>query len=243
MPVAEALRACWPMPRRCRRRPCRSTTRSAACSPTTWRRCAPSRRPSVSAMDGYAVRAADVATAPATLNVDRRGRRRPSLRGHGRAGPSRAHLHRRRDPGRRRHRGDPGSHQPRRRRRHRAEAGRSRPQHPPRRASISPKATCCCARASRLTGRDLMLAAAMNHPTVPVHRRPKVAVLGTGDELVPPGATPGPGEIVFSNGFALDALARSEGAEVARPRHRPRQGRGHRRQRCARRATGAPTCW
>ena len=66
----------------------------------------------------------------------------------------------------------------------------------------------------RLTGRDLMLAAAMNHPTVSVHRRPKVAVLGTGDELVPPGITPGPGEIVYSNGFALTALARTEGAEV-----------------------------
>jgi len=66
----------------------------------------------------------------------------------------------------------------------------------------------------RLTDRDLMLAAAMNHPTVRVHRRPKVAVLGTGDELVPPGSTPGPGEIVYSNGFALIAMARSEGAEV-----------------------------
>ncbi|MEI9805423.1 MAG: gephyrin-like molybdotransferase Glp [Pseudolabrys sp.] len=67
----------------------------------------------------------------------------------------------------------------------------------------------------RLTDRDLMLAAAMNHPRLSVHRRPKVAVLATGDELVAPGSTPGPGEIVYSNGFALIALARSEGAEVA----------------------------
>lgn len=66
----------------------------------------------------------------------------------------------------------------------------------------------------RLTGRDLMLAAAMNHPAVPVYRRPRVAVLGTGDELVPPGSATRPGEIVFSNGFALSALARNEGAEV-----------------------------
>ncbi|HEY6024649.1 MAG TPA: gephyrin-like molybdotransferase Glp [Pseudolabrys sp.] len=66
----------------------------------------------------------------------------------------------------------------------------------------------------RLTGRDLMLAAAMNHPRLSIHRRPKVAVLGTGDELVPPGSRPSPGEIVYSNGFALTALAHSEGATV-----------------------------
>lgn len=66
----------------------------------------------------------------------------------------------------------------------------------------------------QLTARDLMLAAAMNHPKVPVHRRPKVAVLATGDELVPPGATPGPAEIIYSNGFALLAMARHEGADV-----------------------------
>jgi len=60
----------------------------------------------------------------------------------------------------------------------------------------------------RLTDRDLMLAAAMNHPGLRVHRRPKVAVLGTGDELVAPGSAPGPGEIVYSNGFAVLAMAR-----------------------------------
>ena len=54
----------------------------------------------------------------------------------------------------------------------------------------------------------------MNHPALPVHRRPKVAVLATGDELVMPGATPGFGEIVYSNGFATMALARREGCEV-----------------------------
>lgn len=66
----------------------------------------------------------------------------------------------------------------------------------------------------RLTTRDLALAASMNRPLIPVHRRPKVAVLATGDELVPPGTTPGPGQIVYSNGFSLAALARAEGAEV-----------------------------
>jgi len=66
----------------------------------------------------------------------------------------------------------------------------------------------------RLTGRDLMLAAAMNYARLSVHRRPKVAVLGTGDELIVPGGEPKFGEIVYSNGFALLALAESEGAEV-----------------------------
>lgn len=70
------------------------------------------------------------------------------------------------------------------------------------------------AKGRRLTDRDLMLAAAMNYPTVSVVRRPKVAVLGTGDELVPPGTEPKPGEIVYSNGFALAALVRAEGGEA-----------------------------
>jgi len=66
----------------------------------------------------------------------------------------------------------------------------------------------------RLTDRDLSLAASMNHPKLPVRRRPKVALLATGDELVMPGATPGPGQIVYSNGYALHALMRAEGAET-----------------------------
>ena len=71
------------------------------------------------------------------------------------------------------------------------------------------------AKGHRLTERDLALLAGMNHPMVPVHRRPKVALFATGDELVPPGREPGPGQIVYSNGFALAALARRQGAIVS----------------------------
>ena len=66
----------------------------------------------------------------------------------------------------------------------------------------------------RLTDRDLSLAAGMNYPQIPVRRRPKVAILATGDELVMPGSHPGPGQIVYSNGYALRALAHDEGAET-----------------------------
>jgi molybdopterin molybdotransferase len=66
----------------------------------------------------------------------------------------------------------------------------------------------------RLTDRDLSLAASMNYPELPIRRRPKIALLATGDELVMPGSAPGPGQIVYSNGYALRALARAEGADT-----------------------------
>ena len=70
------------------------------------------------------------------------------------------------------------------------------------------------AKGRRLSDRDLALAAAMNYPTVPVYRSPKVALLATGDELVMPGGAPGFGQIVYSNGYATMAVARREGCEV-----------------------------
>ncbi|TWB79826.1 molybdopterin molybdochelatase [Nitrospirillum amazonense] len=62
-----------------------------------------------------------------------------------------------------------------------------------------------------LTVRDVALAAAMNHPFLTVHRRPRVAILATGDEVVMPGEPLGPGQIVSSNGLALAALVRRHG--------------------------------
>jgi molybdopterin molybdotransferase len=66
----------------------------------------------------------------------------------------------------------------------------------------------------RLTDRDLMLAAGMNYPSLKVHQAPRVAILGTGDELMPPGSQLKEGQIVHSSGYALAALIRAESAEV-----------------------------
>ncbi|PZM10751.1 gephyrin-like molybdotransferase Glp [Rhizobium tubonense] len=60
----------------------------------------------------------------------------------------------------------------------------------------------------------LTVAAAMNHPEVEVLCRPLVAILATGDELVQPGSTPGPAQIIASNTFGIAALARQAGAAV-----------------------------
>jgi molybdopterin molybdotransferase len=66
----------------------------------------------------------------------------------------------------------------------------------------------------RLGARTLALAAAMGHGRVPVHRRPRVAIISTGDELVLPGQMPGPGQIVSSNHLAITALCQQAGAEA-----------------------------
>ncbi|AVA21621.1 molybdopterin molybdotransferase MoeA [Rhizobium sp. LEGMi198b] len=60
----------------------------------------------------------------------------------------------------------------------------------------------------------LTVAAAMNHPALDVYRRPLVAILATGDELVTPGSEPGPSQIIASNTFGIAALARNAGAHV-----------------------------
>ena len=57
-----------------------------------------------------------------------------------------------------------------------------------------------------LTARDLGLAATLNHAWLPVRRRPRIALLATGDELVRPGQASAPGDIVNSNTVALAAM-------------------------------------
>jgi molybdopterin molybdotransferase len=64
----------------------------------------------------------------------------------------------------------------------------------------------------RLTARDIGLAAGMDRPWLMVHRRPSVAILSTGDEIVMPGEPVGPNQIVSSNSLALGAFVRACGA-------------------------------
>ena len=66
----------------------------------------------------------------------------------------------------------------------------------------------------KLGVRDLGLAAAMNHPWLTVRRRPRVAILATGDEVVMPGDPLQPNQIVSSNGLALQAFVRACGGEA-----------------------------
>ncbi len=66
----------------------------------------------------------------------------------------------------------------------------------------------------RLGPREVTLAAAAGHGEVPVRRRPVVAILATGDELVSPGTLPGPGQIVSSNPLGVAALVTQAGAEA-----------------------------
>ena len=66
---------------------------------------------------------------------------------------------------------------------------------------------------TRLGARAVGLIASGNHPWITVHRRPRVALLATGDEIAMPGDPLGPGSIVSSNVHALAALVRAGGGE------------------------------
>jgi molybdopterin molybdotransferase len=66
----------------------------------------------------------------------------------------------------------------------------------------------------RLSARDIGLAAALNHAWLPVRRRPRIALLATGDELVLPGQPLERSQIVNSNSVALAAMVRHWGGEA-----------------------------
>ena len=65
-----------------------------------------------------------------------------------------------------------------------------------------------------LAAQDIALMASMNVPQIPVTRKPVVALISTGDELVMPGETPGPDQIIASNTFGLKAMLEGLGALV-----------------------------
>ncbi|MEE9314676.1 MAG: gephyrin-like molybdotransferase Glp [Rhizobiaceae bacterium] len=65
----------------------------------------------------------------------------------------------------------------------------------------------------QLNANTLSLAAAMNHPTLPVQRKPRVAIISSGDELLRPGSEPGPSQIIASNSFGVAEIVRQAGGE------------------------------
>jgi molybdopterin molybdotransferase len=167
----------------------------------------------VSAMDGYAVRAVDIASAPVELNVTGEVAAGRPFAGQVNAGDAvriftggvvppgadtiaiQEHAERNGD---------------------RVLIQKSTPANKHiRRAGLDfTKGDVLLPRGRFLTGRDVTLAAATNNASIPVARHAKVAVFATGDELIMAGSEPGPGQIVYSNGYAVTALARNEGAEV-----------------------------
>jgi molybdopterin molybdotransferase len=166
-----------------------------------------------SAMDGYAVRAADVATVPVSLKVVG-----ASAAGHGfdgQVGPQEAvriftgaPLPQGADTVVIQEDTTPGA--PDAVTILAATAGR----HIRRRGLDFAEGHTALEAASKLTGRDLMLAAAMNHPTVSVRRKPLIALLANGDELVAPGQTPKASQIVSSIPAGLKAAVEAWGGEA-----------------------------
>lgn len=73
---------------------------------------------------------------------------------------------------------------------------------------------CLLSAGTRLGSREIALAAAMNHPSLSVRRKPKVAILPTGDELIAPGGNPAPDQIISSNNYGMAAFVERYGAEA-----------------------------
>lgn len=84
-----------------------------------------------------------------------------------------------------------------------------------RRGEILARGGLLLKRGRRLVGSDLALAALAGADPIRVFRRPRIAIAVTGNEIVPPSAKPGPGQIRDSNGPMLAALCRERGWEPA----------------------------
>jgi molybdopterin molybdotransferase len=167
----------------------------------------------VSAMDGYAVRAADVATVPARLKVSQRIAAGQPPAGAIAAGQAaRIFTGAQVPPGAdtiviQENCDEADGHVTVR------EGSHNLGQHI-RKAGLDFKTGDTLLPAGRLlTARDVSLAAAMNRPWLKVTRRPRVALLSTGDELVNPGDPVGPAQIIGSNGIGLAAFVRAFGGE------------------------------
>jgi molybdopterin molybdotransferase len=165
----------------------------------------------VSAMDGYAVRADDLATIPATLRIVAEVPAGAGFGGHVGSGEA-ARIF-------------TGAPMPagtdtvviqedteRRGNEVRVREGAGRGRYVRREGLDFAEGEVLLRAGRRLTARDIGLAAAMNRPWLFVHRRPRVAVLSTGDEIVMPGEPIGPNQIVSSNSLALAAFTAACGA-------------------------------
>ncbi len=163
-----------------------------------------------SAMDGYAVRGADVATLPARLRVigeAAAGRRFNGLLNAGEAAriftgapvPEGADAIVIQE-----NTSADGGHVT-------VSNGTPEPEHIRARGGDFAAGDVLIAADRRLTARDVVLAAAMGHAELAVRRPPVVAILASGDELVLPGITPGPDQIVCSNTFGIAGMVRAAG--------------------------------
>ncbi|MCC0007854.1 MAG: molybdopterin molybdotransferase MoeA [Hyphomicrobiaceae bacterium] len=168
-----------------------------------------------SAMDGYAVRAQDVTTRPATLKLIGESAAGHGFAGHVRAGETVRIF--------------TGAPVP-----EGADAiviqenvaadgpaitivdGTPDPAHVRPRGGDFKEGDVALRKGHRLTSRDVLLAAAMGHATLSCARPPKVAILATGDELVEPGETPRADQIVSSNPYGLAAMLAAFGASPVR---------------------------
>lgn len=165
-----------------------------------------------SAMDGYAVRAADVGRLPAKLAVIGE-----SAAGHGFQGQVRDHQAVRIFTGAPIPTGADAIVIQENVTRSGSEIvvtyGTPDPEHIRPRGGDFTEGQALIASDRRLTSRDLTLAAAMGHGVLNIRRPPVVAILATGDELVEPGTRPGPDQIVCSNTFGLATIVRAAGGE------------------------------